>query len=100
LAEEIRRLRHDYEQPLTLAVLGEFNAGKSTFINDLLGEELLPTDVVPTTATINLLKYGDSPSARLMWQDGSIEEISMEQLRQYVTASPTALWTILPSAPS
>jgi small GTP-binding protein len=41
-----------------VVVVGEFNAGKSTFVNSLLGEELLPTGVTPTTEVIELIRYG------------------------------------------
>jgi len=41
-----------------LVVVGEFNAGKSAFINALLGKSLLKEGVTPTTTHINLLKYG------------------------------------------
>lgn len=41
-----------------LVVVGEFNAGKSAFINALLGERLLIEGVTPTTTQINLLRYG------------------------------------------
>jgi tetratricopeptide (TPR) repeat protein/predicted GTPase len=85
LREDARRLKDDCERAVVLAVMGEFNAGKSTFINALLGQELLPTDVLPTTATINVLRWGDQPGARIVWQDGSVEEIAMERLRQYVS---------------
>ena len=40
-------------------VLGEFKRGKSTFINALLGEEILPAYAVPCTAIINEIKYAD-----------------------------------------
>lgn len=40
-------------------VVGEFNSGKSQFINSLLGEnELCPTGVLPTTDTVNIIRYG------------------------------------------
>jgi small GTP-binding protein len=39
-------------------VAGEFNSGKSSFINALLGERVLPEGVTPTTDRINLLRYG------------------------------------------
>jgi small GTP-binding protein len=58
---DIRALRQadaDLEELFLLVVVGEFNAGKSAFINALLGEEVLPEGVTPTTATINLLRYG------------------------------------------
>lgn len=41
-----------------LVVVGEFNAGKSAFINALLGERVLKEGVTPTTTQINLLRYG------------------------------------------
>lgn len=43
-----------------LVVVGEFNSGKSQFINTLLREkeEICPTGVLPTTDIINILKYG------------------------------------------
>ncbi len=44
-----------------LVVVGEFNSGKSQFINTLLGEkeEICPTGVLPTTDVIQILKYGE-----------------------------------------
>ncbi|RLB44510.1 MAG: hypothetical protein DRJ42_31520, partial [Deltaproteobacteria bacterium] len=47
------RLRDELDRPLLLAVLGEFNAGKSTFINAFVGADVAPTGIVPTTATLN-----------------------------------------------
>jgi ribosome biogenesis GTPase A len=43
-----------------LVIVGEFNSGKSQFINTLLGEkeEICPTGVLPTTDVIQILKYG------------------------------------------
>ncbi len=37
--------------------MGEFNAGKSSFVNVLAGEAVAPTGVTPTTATVNVLRY-------------------------------------------
>lgn len=44
-----------------VAIIGEFNAGKSSFINALLGEPLLPMGITPTTEAIELVRY--SPTA-------------------------------------
>lgn len=44
-----------------VAIIGEFNAGKSTFINAMLGEPLLPMGVTPTTEGIELVRYGEQP---------------------------------------
>ena len=43
-----------------LVVVGEFNAGKSAFVNALLSERVLQEGVTPTTAQIQVLKYGDA----------------------------------------
>jgi hypothetical protein len=48
-----------------LVVLGEFNHGKSTFVNALLGQDVLPTGITPTTASINHVVYGDTPRAHV-----------------------------------
>jgi small GTP-binding protein len=48
------------EEPFLLVVVGEFNAGKSAFINALLGQSALKEGVTPTTARIGLLRHGQS----------------------------------------
>jgi small GTP-binding protein len=48
-----------------LVVAGEFNSGKSSFINALIGETVLREGVTPTTDRINILKYGDEAAERL-----------------------------------
>ncbi len=45
-----------------LVVVGEFNAGKSAFINALIGQKVLKEGVTPTTTQINILRYGDEPA--------------------------------------
>lgn len=52
-------------RPVRLAVVGEFNAGKSTFVNALIGQDVAPTGVLPTTATLHHLRYGADPLARI-----------------------------------
>ena len=46
-------------------VVGEFKRGKSTFINALLGEEVLPAFSIPCTAVINEIKYSEEKKAIL-----------------------------------
>jgi len=45
-----------------IVVVGEFNAGKSAFVNALLGARILEEGVTPTTAQIHLVRYGETPS--------------------------------------
>lgn len=72
-AETLRRATQSLQEPFLLVVAGEFNAGKSAFINALAGEKVLVEGVTPTTAHVTLLRYGETPSTRLR-PDG-IEEV-------------------------
>jgi len=56
LAQSIRQL----DELFLLVVVGEFNSGKSAFINALLGQKLLKEGVTPTTTQINVLRYGET----------------------------------------
>lgn len=58
-----------------ITFIGEFNAGKSTIVNSILGKSLLPTDVFQTTATINRVKFGSSEGFEVI---GHNDEIMME----------------------
>jgi len=49
---------HQLDELFLVVVAGEFNAGKSTFINALLGSDLLEQGVTPTTTRIHALSYG------------------------------------------
>ena len=53
---------HQLDEMFLLVVAGEFNAGKSAFINALLGESILEEGVTPTTQRIALLKHGEAAS--------------------------------------
>lgn len=56
LVESIRQL----DELFLLVIAGEFNSGKSAFINALLGQKLQPEGVTPTTDQIYLLRYGET----------------------------------------
>ncbi|MHB1424406.1 MAG: dynamin family protein, partial [Gemmataceae bacterium] len=53
LADFLDHLAGQVDKPCVLAVVGRMKAGKSTFINALLGEDLAPVGNTETTATIN-----------------------------------------------
>jgi small GTP-binding protein len=61
IAEHIKRIHDLASTPITLTVMGEFSAGKSTFINRLLGIDVLPVSILPKTATITRIIYGATP---------------------------------------
>jgi GTP-binding protein EngB required for normal cell division len=72
------------EQVLRIAVFGRFKAGKSTFLNNLIGRDLVPTGVTPVTSVITEVGYGTRERAVVRFLDGREEEISVEQIRPWV----------------
>lgn len=64
-----------------LVVVGEFNHGKTTFVNALLGTSALPVGVTPTTATIHHVSYADAPIAELVKGDGTKESLPFGELK-------------------
>jgi GTPase SAR1 family protein len=77
-----KRLSEDIFQ---VAIIGEFKRGKSTLINALLGKDVLPTDVLPCSAALNKITYSITPFAKIEYRDGKTEDITIDQLIDYVT---------------
>jgi GTP-binding protein EngB required for normal cell division len=73
------------DRPLLVAVMGEFNAGKSSFVNALCGADVAPTGVTPTTATVNVLRYGAEPAARVVAQDGGTRPLPAADVARFLT---------------
>lgn len=68
-----------------VAVIGEFKKGKSSLINALLGSEILPTDILPMTAAINRVTYGERKRIVVRYKDGGSEERTLEELLDFGT---------------
>ena len=60
----MRRKLTDLEELFLLVIVGEFNSGKSAFINALLGDDLSAEGVTPTTDRITVLRYSEEASER------------------------------------
>lgn len=73
------------DDAFNLVVLGQFKRGKTTFVNALLGEDLLPTAVVPLTSIITALRYGDKREIQVCFQDNRVKNISPGEIADYVT---------------
>jgi len=67
-------------RPLRVAIVGEFNAGKSTFINALLGADVAPTGILPTTGTLHHLRYAPSPIAKIYFFPGPTGAVPEERI--------------------
>lgn len=73
------------QRKFSVGILGEFKRGKSTVINSLLEKEIMPADILPTSATMNRVTYDMEPHVELQMRDGSMMEIGIDQLPDYVT---------------
>jgi small GTP-binding protein len=78
----IRETLERLDELFLIVVAGEFNSGKSSFLNALLGEQLLPEGVTPTTDAITLLSYGDEVSSELQSSGVRLTNFPAPVLRQ------------------
>src|SRR3954462_12959586 len=67
-----------------LVVVGEFNHGKTTFVNALLGAPVLPVGVTPTTAVIHHLEHADEPRAEVVYMSGERKPIPFDEVRRFI----------------
>jgi len=73
-----------------LLVLGDMKRGKSTFLNALIGENLLPSDVNPCTAILTILRYGVEKKVTVHFNNGTNpENIDFKTFKQRYTIDPS-----------
>ncbi|WP_457636961.1 dynamin family protein [Oceanithermus sp.] len=63
---QLEQALRDLDGPFLLVVAGEFNSGKSSLLNALLGQELLREGVTPTTDKIQLIAYGKEAGTKVL----------------------------------
>ena len=73
------------EQLIDVAILGQFKAGKSSFINSLIGQDVLPVGVIPVTTVITRLLHGDKPLAVVTRFDGSTLEVPVDEVGEFIS---------------
>jgi GTPase SAR1 family protein len=72
-----------------LLVLGDMKRGKSTFLNALIGESVLPTDVNPCTAVLTVLSYGEDKQVTVHFKDDrEPESLDFESFKRCYTIPP------------
>jgi GTPase Era involved in 16S rRNA processing len=70
---------------IDVAILGQFKAGKSSFINSLIGKDVLPVGVIPVTTVITRLRFGPKEKAIITYFDGKTSEIPLDGVDQYIS---------------
>jgi tetratricopeptide (TPR) repeat protein len=83
---EIARAAAQLDQPLLVTVMGEFSSGKSSFVNAFIGADVAPTGITPTTATINVVRFGRERGGRIIAGDGSAQEFGWDALMAHLRA--------------
>lgn len=78
IARVMERLK---EEKLKILFAGQFKTGKSTLVNAMLGQEVLPADVMPCTAVITEIEYAENPCAELHFkQNGNSAPAGLDEL--------------------
>jgi GTP-binding protein EngB required for normal cell division len=80
-----------HETALSVAVLGRFKAGKSSFLNDLIGSDVLPVGVIPVTSVVTEVAYGPTDGATVHFSDERTIEIGLQEVRQFVSEAENPL---------
>jgi len=68
-----------------LMVIGQFKRGKSTIINYLIGENVLPTGVVPITSIITRMRYGQDAKVEVVFNDGTVKTAHISDIELFVS---------------
>lgn len=80
--EKLKQAIAQLDELFLIVVVGEFNAGKSSLINALLGAEILEEGVTPTTASVKLLRYGEIAGEQVVDEGFSIVNYPLDLLKE------------------
>ncbi len=70
-------------QKITISVIGQFKRGKSMLVNSILGDRILPIGIVPVTAVVTTIEYGEK-AATVRFDNGIIREIPFQDMSAYI----------------
>jgi GTP-binding protein EngB required for normal cell division len=73
------------QHDVSVAVIGRFKAGKSSFLNHFTGRPILPVGVVPVTAVVTEIRFGPVEKAVVYYLDGRTDQLPVESIGQYVS---------------
>ncbi len=80
----VQKLREKLEnQQVTVSVIGQFKRGKSALVNGILEDTVLPVGIVPVTAVVTTVDYGER-SAAVHFNNGVVKDVAFEEISSYV----------------
>jgi len=83
LKQALDRLKIRAQEPMKVAITGQFSSGKSTFLNALLAKNILPTGITPVTSKVNYIRYGDDLKIKVKYKDGRDEYHDIEHISRF-----------------
>ena len=85
-ADSLKTIRNRMKnQVFSVGIMGEFRRGKSTVINALLRKKIVPSEIVPTSATLNYIRWDTQPRSVIHFKDGTEKTVGIDELSSYVT---------------
>ncbi|WP_035589497.1 dynamin family protein [Hippea jasoniae] len=89
ITPDAKQLKKAYEkltqEHFNLVIIGQFKRGKSTFINALLGEKIVPSSILPLTSIVTIISYNPEKYAVVKFMDKSTKQIPVDEVSIYVT---------------
>lgn len=80
----VQKLREKLESDhVTVSVIGQFKRGKSALVNRILEDTVLPVGIVPVTAVVTTVEYGEK-SAAVHFNNGVVKDVEFEEISTYV----------------
>jgi len=83
--DELTQTHLKLEDVPTVVVMGTYNSGKSTLVNNLLGQRLSPVDIIPTTPAPVRFSYGERFLARVYYHDRQMHILTAGELARLLT---------------
>ena len=75
-----------------VAFVGQYSAGKSCLLNNLLGRKLLPEGTMETTSLLTYIRYGQQEKAKLYYLDGSTQILALDQVTELAQSKNGVQW--------
>ncbi|WP_334082865.1 dynamin family protein [Helicobacter typhlonius] len=79
------------QEPMKVAIIGQFSSGKSTFLNALLGQSILPSGVTPITSKVCHIAYGSDYTLEIVYKNGNITNKPLSYLSEVSEAENTKI---------
>lgn len=77
-------IEHYKENEYPVVVLGRWNSGKSTLINAILGDDILPSANREMTSILTKVSYSNEPRVRAQFYNGVCQEISLAEIEKHI----------------